>query len=248
VETWGIIGIDCAVDPRKVGVAVGELVDGRVILLDAVQCRKVSVVDAVTRFVGERTRVLLALDAPLGWPQALGVTLAVHRAGMPIQSIGHRLFRRTTDEVVAREANQPPLDVGSNLIARTAAAALADLQRIRERLQAAIPLAWYVPAVDGVVAIEVYPAATLQQIGITPRAYKKPSEVENRMAMFDALQRTADLTAVRGVAQAHADAFDACLCVIAGADFLLSRSRGPTSQERTAAEHEGWIWFRADGV
>lgn len=252
MDAWRIIGIDCAVDPKKVGVAVGELRDGRVVLLDAVQCStKRSVADAACDFAGDATRVLFALDAPLGWPAALGTALTGHRAGAPIRSIDHTLFRRRTDEVVARETGHAPLDVGANLIARTAVAALADLQRIRDRLRVPIPLAWDIPtddaivAIVAIVAIEVYPAGTLQQMGIVPRGYKKAEHVGNRMRIFDAVARVADLGAIRAVAERHADAFDAAVCVLAGADFLLGRCRAPKDGDVALARHEGWIWFRS---
>jgi predicted RNase H-like nuclease len=246
VDPWRIVGIDCAVDPKKVGVAVGELRADSLVISDAVQCGPISVVDAVENFVGDASRVLIALDAPLGWPVALGRTLAEHRAGMPIESQGHALFRRLSDEVVARETKQIPLDVGANLIARTAAAALADLGRFRARLDAAIPLAWSPPEGDGIYAIEVYPAATLRQLGIEPRAYKEKAHRENRMRILDRLNANAALSAVRDVMEVHADAFDAAVCVIAGADFVSGRCRSPRDDEREAAAHEGWIWFRSN--
>jgi hypothetical protein len=41
--------------------------------------------------------VLLAIDAPLGWPKQLAETLINHRAGMPIETPANVMFRRTTN-------------------------------------------------------------------------------------------------------------------------------------------------------
>ena len=244
MDAWRIIGIDCAVNPADVGVAVGMLTGDRLVVEDAVQCAKTSVGDAVCKFAENHARILFAFDAPLGWPAALGAALTQHAAGEAIESIGHTLFRRHTDEVVKRETGRQPLDVGADRIARTAAAALTLLGEMRARLHAEILLAWSAPPEQEKCAIEVYPAATLSQRGLVPRAYKKAKHRENRMVLFDALAREADLHAVREVAATHADAFDAAICVIAGADFLRGHCRTPKTGELPRANREGWIWFR----
>jgi hypothetical protein len=66
------------------------------------------------------------------------------------------MFRRSTDRFVHRVVGQLPLDVGANLIARTAHAALELLADVRAKSARETPLAWdhldhSVPA-----AIEVY--------------------------------------------------------------------------------------------
>lgn len=245
MDGWRVIGIDCAVDPVNVGVAVGEIEGDCVVVRAATQCAKTrGVAETACAYAEGAAHVLFALDAPLGWPEALGRTLADHRAGQPIVSVGHMLFRRRTDDIVAREVKHQPLDVGANLIARTAAAALSDLEAIRSRFGAPIPLAWEVPPAANIAAIEVYPAATLRQLGVAPSAYKKPKEAANRLRMIENLAAVADLSAIHDVAAQHADAFDAAVCVIAGFDFLLGRCRPPAGDERELARHEGWIWFR----
>ena len=244
MDGWRIIGIDCAVDPADVGVAVGSLHADRLVIEDAVQCAKKSVTDVVCDFVRRDDRILLAVDAPLGWPAALGTALATHRAGDAILVASHALFRRKTDTIVKAETRQQPLDVGADRIARTAVAALTLLAEIRRRLDAEIPLAWSVPPSDGNYAIEVYPAATLAQLGLVPRSYKKREQVGTRMALFDTLRSVAELDSISAVAEAHADAFDAAICVIAGADFLRGLCRAPVDDEQAVAQHEGWIWFR----
>ena len=64
-----LIGIDCATQPNKVGLALGEL-DGERVRIKA--CRTASPKerpeDIVDAWLQESGRALLALDAPLGWP------------------------------------------------------------------------------------------------------------------------------------------------------------------------------------
>lgn len=238
-----IVGIDCAVENKNVAVAVGDLEGGRLVLHESVHCGTRNAIDVAGEFLRGCERALIALDAPLGWPSALGSAIVSHRAGDPIPPLGHALFRRTTDIVVKRETGQQPLDIGADRIARTAVAALALLDSLRSLVGALVPLGWTVDG-EGLRAIEVYPAATLKQLGITPRSYKKPEQLATRMALFDALSEHADIGAIRSAAEGSADAFDAAVCVVAGADFLLGRCRPPGEPERVEAEREGWIWFR----
>ena len=86
--------------------------------------------------------VLIALDAPLGWPQALAETLPAHFAGKAPRSKANKMFRRRTDEVVQEKLKKQPLDVGADKIARATHAALQFLGSIREATGLAVPLAW----------------------------------------------------------------------------------------------------------
>ena len=68
-----LIGIDCATQPNKVGLALGEL-DGERVRIKA--CRtgspKESPASIVSSWLKSGESALLALDAPLGWPLAIG--------------------------------------------------------------------------------------------------------------------------------------------------------------------------------
>ncbi len=79
-----IVGVDCATDPRKVGLALAR-VDGSKVRLLAAECGfdSPSMAGRIAEWMGEEPAVLLALDAPLGWPIDLGATLAGHSAGAP---------------------------------------------------------------------------------------------------------------------------------------------------------------------
>jgi len=97
-----IVGVDCATDDGKVGVALAEQVAGQVTVLEASVCSAESRAAAVIAewlTAPGAGHVLLALDAPLGWPAALGISLSGHKAGAPIHVEPNTLFRRTTDLV-----------------------------------------------------------------------------------------------------------------------------------------------------
>ena len=127
-----LIGIDCATQPNKVGLALGEL-EGDGVRIKA--CRTGSPKDRpasiVTSWLQPGEPALLALDAPLGWPRAIGPALAGHQAGAAMGASAHALFRRQTDDDIHRRFGKRPLEVGANFISRTAVAALDLLAELR---------------------------------------------------------------------------------------------------------------------
>jgi hypothetical protein len=236
-----LIGIDCATVPANVGLARARHEDGGWRLIDAfVASPARPPATVVAEWLHEDPRALLALDAPLGWPAALGAALAPHRAGAPLAAPIESLFNRVTDRALQARIGKRPLEVGADRIARTAWAALDLLARLRAATRHPIPLAW---APDGVIfpaAIEVYPAGTLIAHGLTTRGYKHPAS-EARHAIGAWLGTRLELTGHDPTTMAG-HALDAVLCVVAGLDFLASAAPGPDDPE--VARHEGWIWVR----
>jgi hypothetical protein len=47
--------------------------------------------------------VLIAIDAPLGWPKQLALTLINNRAAMAIETPPNAMFRRTTDVFIQQK-------------------------------------------------------------------------------------------------------------------------------------------------
>ncbi len=115
--------------------------------------------------------------------------------------------------------------MGANLIARTALAALSDLNAIRDALGLPVPLAWQPGPVTTAVAIEVYP-------GATELAYQA---AECQWAVRG-----------RGNQELPTDSLhkrDAVLCAVAASDFLEARVCRPPAEALDAVRQEGWIWF-----
>lgn len=239
-----IIGIDCATDPAKVGVARGQLRHGRVEVEAAQLVGKGGDPAAVVSpwIAAHAGPTLLAVDAPLGWPAGLGAALATHRAGAQLAGEANQLFRRTTDRVVHERLGKLPLDVGADRIARTALAALQMLQRLRDHHGERIPLAWNVRDIAPLAAIEVYPAGTLTSRGVTSSGYKLASDRSVREAMLDALADELVVGPHRPTLLQHADVLDATLCLLAASDFLQGTVMQP--DDHALAMHEGWIWVR----
>lgn len=239
-----VVGIDCATEDAKIGIALGWVTDGVLEIDRAHLCNKEqSAARTVAGWIKEHPEpTLIAVDAPLGWPSALSRDLQTHRAGTALTTEANNLFRRETDRVVKREVGKTPLDVGADRIARTAHAALQLLSDLATELGAPIPLVWEHTVLEGAGAIEVYPAATLASHGIRASGYKRPNQVEERKEILRALAEIAQLPSDLSSFEASADALDAAVCLVAALDFLLGHAVPPADQQ--LAEQEGWIWVR----
>lgn len=180
-----LIGIDCATQPNKVGLALGEH-DGEVVRIRAclTGSPKHQPAAIVSHWLEQANTALLALDAPLGWPLALGKALAAHQAGDGMGAVAHALFRRQSDDDIHQRFGKRPLEVGANFISRTAVAALQLLDELRARSGASIPLAWSPEDLSPFAAIEVdsrrkNPVSdpthdVLAPLGDAQRAHAKP--------------------------------------------------------------------------
>lgn len=240
-----ILGVDCATRPEKTGLAHAAWTGGWAGALEARLCsREENVARALAAWLPPEGAVLLAVDAPLGWPQSFKTLLSGHQAGaaLPVTDAG-RFFRRETDRFVTSVLGKRPMDVGSERIARTALRALQILEELRRLTGQPIPLAWDPWEDDGIRAIEVYPAGTLQALGVQPYGYKPSEAVAARRAILEKILPLLPAGSQPGPLLASADVLDAALCVLAGADFLAGRCY-PPGQPGGAAQNEGWIWVR----
>jgi hypothetical protein len=237
------IGIDCSTNPKKLGISRGLFRNGRLIVLES-RVDEGDPVALISNWINAEERCLLAIDAPLGWPGPMGVMLADHQAGMPLREEANTFFRRYTDVFIKEMINKQALDVGSNLIARTAHFALNLLQAIRERTGKVIPLAWQGEYETSCAAIEVYPAATLESRGLSSRGYKKPQEVARRRELLEALSDEMVIEAELDELVATDDTFDAALCLLAASDFLNGSCYAPRENMLTQVKKESWMWVK----
>lgn len=241
-----IIGIDCATELKKVGVAVARW-SGKAIVEfqkpfhgDDSRIAESLAQYLARKHIAARDRVLLALDAPLGWPDAMRTELATHSAGRPLATGRQRMFSRVTDRFVRRRTGKTALDVGANLIAKTAHWALEFLEQLREVTREEIPLAWVPGEVRGVMAIEVYPAAE--------RVVRDLHKADAADTLTHPNLSVANLQAHKDVLCASDHLLDAVLCVLAGAAFLNKTSMPIPSEHASASRREGWIWFSKDAL
>jgi hypothetical protein len=243
-----IIGIDCAAQPRDIGLALGYF-DGQTTTIRHVisGCKiEDDVLNTAMDWIRSGGQILLAVDAPLGWPIALGSVLIKHMAGAPTDTKADAMFRRLTDRVVRREIGKQSLDVGADRIARTAHAALRLLDNLRRRTGQEIPLAWEPTTVSGICAIEVYPAATLRAHGLPNSSYKRKESNQARRHILaqlakEGIQLSSDS---RQTCEDCDDALDAAICLLAGIDFLKRQAIPPKDDQLETARKEGWIWVR----
>jgi predicted RNase H-like nuclease len=241
--TITIIGIDCAVDQKNVGVAIGSYTGGICNLLPLPnKVKACSVSEFIHNNINRSTKVLLALDAPLGWPVTMGYSLINHMAGAGIETDSNLFFRRATDRFVKTRFGKQPLDVGADRIARTAKAALDLLAQIRGQTNLPIPLVWEPVFKERVGAIEVYPAGTLVSYGLPSSGYKNKEQIELRKTILGGLQHHIGLGVDLESAEMNADVLDAIICVLAGTDFLRGQTDSPPDPDQAA--REGWIWIK----
>lgn len=237
-----VIGIDCATNNAKIGIAWGRFTSNKMNVQDAVRCsRTLNPLDTIVDWVKQEAEpTLLAIDAPLGWPSQLSNALRSHSAGEEIQTEPNTMFRRETDRFIYSKLKKTPLDVGADRIARTAHSALALLGALRRQLKQAVPLAWSPALPRGVSAIEVYPAATLIAHGINAAGYKKSGQKEGQNRIIKSLHLHLSFSKKIPIIGESADALDAVICLLSGADFLQGRAVNPPDPE--LAKKEGWIW------
>jgi predicted RNase H-like nuclease len=239
------LGIDVATTHSKVGLALAVYESHyRATLLKVQQCGKdTSPANTITDWIrGQEGRIIMAMDAPLGWPKAMGEELSKHSAGMDLTlKEPNQFFRRETDRFIKSKIGKTPLDVGADRIARTAHAALALLGDVRNRLGKKIPLAWSSNFTD-IAAIEVYPAATSKALGIRSYGYKAKDQKNERKEILRGLSGLIEIGEHEPDLMKNPDVLDAVVCVIAGMDFIAGRVMHP--EKSALAKREGWIWVR----
>jgi len=242
-----IIGIDCSTNPKKLGIARGQLANGELIILEA-SVGHSKPHQVISSWLQNSPRAIIALDAPLGWPKPMGASLSNHLAGSVIQVDSNLMFRRHTDRFIKRELNKQSLDVGANLIARTALFALKHIDSISKETGKVIPMAWSPDFPGSYAAIEVYPAATLESRGIDSSGYKKPEQLARRQEILALLGSELELNCESESIVAKDDTLDAVLCVLAAADFLNGQCYKPAMDKKDVVEVESWIWVKRNAA
>jgi predicted RNase H-like nuclease len=241
-----IIGIDCATLASKTGLTLAEYLNGR---LEVQECMignaRIPIAQQVAHWLKPASTALLALDSPLGWPALLGKTLFDHNAGLPIHEKANELFRRHTDEVVKATLGKSPLEVGADMIARTAITAPSLLAELGSLIGKNIALTWEPGFDDGIRAIEVYPAGTLrayQRIGFVVNSGNVDQDEQSLIAK---MRKNGRIQFNRGKSIDNEHVLDSVLCALAATDFVEKKGIFPgTDAERELARKEGWIWVR----
>ena len=225
-----IIGVDCSTDEAKTGLALA-IISGALLTIKVARraSRSRKAKEWIQEWARGHERVLIALDAPLGWPAPLAGALSGHQAGMYIDRPSDTLFLRHTDHEIQRRFGLHPFSVGADRIARTAVASLNLLQELRTECGEAIDLAWATTWDGHIGAIEVYPSATRAAHGAIPGGGQLGGFPEGLIQLPE-----------NWTPNEHAG--DAIVCALAGLDFLRGRAVPPAAAEFALAQQEGWIW------
>lgn len=239
-----VIGIEFGASQAHAACAVASFVAGRTAISELTEC---SAGDDPVAVVAEwmaasADPILLALDAPLGWPAPLGKMLSEHRAGEAPTAEATALFARATDRIVGERLGQAPLEWISGRMA--AFAGVAFLDDVRTRTDAEISLAW-TSELDAAAAIEVLPAATLRAHRLPSSGHEDAGDTDHRYNIAVALRDRIGLPRDMGAMVASPDMLSAVVCVLAAHDFLTGQASNPGDEE--LARREGWIWVRDPG-
>ena len=247
-----IVGVDCATVNQRTGLTFASCTRNGTITIDEcfVAQPRSSIASQIRARLSNTPSALIALDAPLGWPTALGIHLSKHHAGKAFAVDSETLFRRRTDQIIKKRLHKAPLEVAANFLARTAVVALRTLKEISELCNTEVSIAWQPPEQGGIYAIEVYPAGTLrayQQMGFVS---KKEDTGQSKKALLKKLQHDGRLRFAGGrtmtISNEHVT--DSVLCCVAALDFLQGYVIAPTADDKEFAKKEGWIWVRNPDV
>ena len=238
-----IIGVDCAAQDKNTGLALGKYESGEGIILDVKRGGTKTPVHGIIQnwiSIFPEQIALLAFDSPLGWPEDLAKKLNKHNAGEFLGGNPDQLFSRKTDRIVEQCITRKRLlEVGANLIARTAWKALYLLNDLRKSSGSSIPLAWVQGKVNETSIIEVYPAGT-----VAARTGKKKSEIENeiRKGSLLSLEENVRFESSLDTTKFCDHEVDAVICFIAAMHFLNKKCIEPDRNEIEVIRKEGWIW------
>lgn len=241
-----VIGIDCATNAKKVGLAMGVYGDGNTTLLETkLGSDGNSIAEIIMNWIQEDDKVILAIDAPLGWPVDLGNSLYRHCAGEVLPVEPDLMFRRETDRFIKEKLGKQPLDVGADHIARTAHAALKIIGELQLATNNSIEIPLKTEEMSRFSVIEVYPAATLQCYGIQNTQYKEKDQEKQRGNILFELGKLMSIGCNSlQIQQMHhnADILDSAVCLLAAKDFLNGEVYPPADYKK--AKKEGWIWVK----
>lgn len=246
-----LVGMDGASQRSKFGYALGYFDPGSAgvvveqagLLGDAEK----PIPSRILPYLGAGGPVLVAIDAPLGWPDGLRQMVCGHVAGgaPPVDLKKDNCFRRHSDTEI--QSVKKPLEVAADRIARAAFEALRVLNELRTGSGLGLPLAWS-PDVAGASVIEVYPGATLAAGGLAVGPYKGKNDRPARVQLLQELTRAGRIAPLSAEltdrALGNADILDAMLCMVAASDFLLGKCKAPGAAFLEQAQREGWIWVR----
>jgi predicted nuclease with RNAse H fold len=212
------LGIDLASQPKSTGACLVEWRDGQ-----AVAQLAPGLLDDSSLAGWASNADVVAIDAPLGWPEEFVAAVTAHHRGEPWPASDLLTLRyRLTDRTVASMTGVRPLSVSSDLIGVCAFRAA--------RLRSLFP------------AVEVYPAGALRVWGLPATGYKGVRGAPVRREIVAGLLRRCPWLSVDEVGLIRRDHdLDALLCALLARAAATGRSHPPPEDAAEIAAREGWI-------
>lgn len=246
------LGLDLSVVDSKTWLASIEWADGRgtlVALLDGLSNSEI-IDEARKRSPAE----VVGIDCPFGWPRDFVELVRAHSEG----TVDHHIAdadnwrstrtKRVTDLLVQATPGLKvnPLSVSSDKIGATAmrcATLLAEMTSKGLRVDRS--------GREG-IAVEVYPAASLNSWDLPFKGYKETKRRLAREALVNRLLDRAGWLSVgnehREQLTRHDDALDAVVAALSARAARWDLATGPTDgAEAAAVSVEGWIWVPQPG-
>jgi len=256
MENICIIGWDAASDEKNNGLVKASVEDAKIDIKQVWKHRDpMKLVDTISNWIDEErkknSKIILAVDCPMGWPIGFDGYLKQHSAGYFGSKELLEFPRRATDRKIFENYQKfkpnaknkyaiNPLDVACNLIAR---ASFETFKRIHD-IENKVKIIWSKDEIYDVGLIEVYPSVTIafNDFKISPYKKKKWSnaKADNLDSIKDSFVNTKELSAI--IKKEHD--FDALICCIAAKDFLQGKCFEPEGSIKSVVEKEGWIWVK----
>lgn len=212
------LGIDLASQPKGTGACVVDWAPGTAVAMPVTGLLDDAALDGWAAQVD-----VVAIDAPLGWPDEFVAAVTAYHRGEPwpaseLLSLRYRL----TDRTVASMTGVRPLSVSSDLIGVCAFRAA--------RLRSMFP------------AVEVYPAGALRVWGLPATGYKGVRGAAVRREIVSGIMRRCPWLAVDETALLRRDHdLDALLCALVARAVATGRTHQPPPDAAEVAAREGWI-------
>lgn len=239
------VGVDLAAEPAKTAVASIVWSGGTASVRDVrVPADDDQIIEAILR--ADKT----GIDCPLGWPVPFIDFLLEHRDGHVVapkdvagRAWRRRLAYRATDLEVMRIVGRPPLSVSADRIGHTAMRCASLLATLAERGRP-------VDRRGGGAVVEVYPAASLKQWGLTGRSYKGPGNLHALALLVDGLKTAAswlDLGPYEAACRGSDHVTDAVVAALTARAAHQGRTGRPSEEQARIAATEGWIMLPEQG-
>ncbi len=237
------LGIDLASQPENTAICTIEWADGAAEVKTLLHGRpdRSSLDNAALRAELQAGHAKIAIDAPLGWPEAFVRALVAHRElGQWPDAPKATLERRCTDRFVIDETGKRPLSVSTDRIAYCAMRCAVLLSGLDE------------PRDGSGRVVEAYPDAALR-CWLKPSfearpvpTYKGADAVDRREALLTELLAGLgggfSIGGFRDACVASDDCLDALLCALIARAADRNRTIEPKTEEQVRlAPIEGWI-------